>query len=37
MSRLAVFVDGGYLDSLSLIEFGERVDLAKLGGGKYGK
>ena len=32
MSRLAVFVDGGYLDSLSLIEFGERVDLAKLGG-----
>jgi uncharacterized LabA/DUF88 family protein len=31
MSRLAVFVDGGYLDSVSMDEYSIRADLAKLG------
>ena len=31
MSRLAIFVDGGYLDALSEDEFAIRVDLGKLG------
>jgi len=32
MSRLAIFVDGGYLDSLAEDEFSVRIDLGKLGG-----
>jgi uncharacterized LabA/DUF88 family protein len=31
MYRLAIFVDGGYLDSLATDEFGIRVDQSKLG------
>ena len=31
MSRLAIFVDGGYLDALAEEEFGIRVDMGKLG------
>ena len=31
MSRLAIFVDGGYLDALAEDEFSIRVDLGKLG------
>jgi uncharacterized LabA/DUF88 family protein len=31
MSRLAIFVDGGYLDALAEDEFSIRIDLAKLG------
>jgi len=31
MYRLAIFVDGGYLDSLASEEFGVRVDQGKLG------
>jgi len=31
MYRLAIFVDGGYLDSLASDEFGIRVDQSKLG------
>ena len=31
MSRLAIFVDGGYLDSLAEDEFSMRVDMGKLG------
>ena len=31
MSRLAIFVDGGYLDALAEDEFSMRIDLAKLG------
>jgi len=31
MYRLAIFVDGGYLDSLATDEFGIRIDQSKLG------
>jgi len=31
MSMLAIFIDGGYLDSISRDEYSTRVDIAKLG------